>query len=736
MLERSSSGIYSRMLVFCFIATICGSRDFRKDQSLPEQPGQKGWLPSLEFRKPRTSCATDSFTMVMSWRKPGSFGMNLLPSSSGKMTSGSLNSGLEMAHCHSTAGSKLFRWGLTRSTPAFRTSTASRRHIACEQLWPSLFMESGTCSLFWYTRFWTPNRRLTSWNSPCTDCPQLAGVNTTGRSMPALEEVGTDLAISRTKAMTTFLQCWSRSGPESGGGTGKAWFSICTECESCFCLRFRGGPAEVRVRGTEGQQPLEAKYLSLQSSLLEANHFDQTYELRDLKEIYLQVGCSSVPISDNRSHSDRLCGPKPSPIPLSVLACTVTLMLAILTLSPTPIPKTTWQTTKIFKGMYRRRPTLLSTTHLTRTLVPSAPFARSATLRSGPRKCSGCVVFLLALAMLVHSASAAPTIYQGQSALQTPSAVGVTHLCSRKHSFQRAQRRALDTGFAVYRGRNMTAKQLGVEWKLNKPARPRKPTIASNHHRIRVITWNSGGLNLARQAEVRTWLAEEPPASQIHVLCIQETHWPTSCEYRDGPWTCIHSGSGNREGGVLVMLNTSFFSSTDIKHAEIIPGRMLHVRICSDPAIDLLCVYQHAWNPAKSEFQHRSVPAEQLLINKRQEVWSKMQGWIAGVPKRNLLGILGDFNASLYPQHPHVGFGVGHSHLHKKDGQALQSLIQTAGLNAVNTWGKSGQKASTFWTHRGEGSQIDFILVRNPCNLSRIRSATLPQAPIVHPHWF
>ena len=108
-----------------------------------------------------------------------------------------------------------------------------------------------------------------------------------------------------------------------------------------------------------------------------------------------------------------------------------------------------------------------------------------------------------------------------------------------------------------------------------------------------------------------------------------------------------------------------------------------------------------------------------------------MQGWIAGVPKRNLQGILGDFNSSLFPQHPHVGSGVGHSHLHKKDGHALQSLIQTSGLNAVNTWGKPGHKASTFWTHNGEGSQIDFILVRNPCTLSHIRSTTLPLAPIV-----
>ena len=113
-----------------------------------------------------------------------------------------------------------------------------------------------------------------------------------------------------------------------------------------------------------------------------------------------------------------------------------------------------------------------------------------------------------------------------------------------------------------------------------------------------------------------------------------------------------------------------------------------------------------------------------------------MQGWVAGVPKRNLLGILGDFNSSLYTQHPHVGSGVGHSHLHKKDGHALQSLIQTAGLNAVNTWGKPGQKAATFWTHKGEGSQIDFILLRNPCNLSHIRSTTSPQARIVHPTGF
>ena len=184
------------------------------------------------------------------------------------------------------------------------------------------------------------------------------------------------------------------------------------------------------------------------------------------------------------------------------------------------------------------------------------------------------------------------------------------------------------------------------------------------------------------------------------------------------------------------MVNTEYFKGLDIKHAEVHPGRLLHLRICSDPAIDLLGVYQHAWNLAKAEFQNKQQTPEQLLLGKRQTVWHRMQGWISGVPKRNLLAIMGDFNATLEAHPPNVGNGVGHAHTHKTDAQALQSLLQTAGLMAANTWRKPGQAASTFWTHRGEGSQIDFIIIRNPVNQASLKSSTLPQAPIVHPTGF
>ena len=496
---------------------------------------------------------------------------------------------------------------------------------------------------------------------------------------------------------------------------------------------------DVQVGGLVGQQPPEAESKRFPGSLFKANQHDQALQFGSPQGTNMHESCNFCrspkrPCYTLKEFSDRSGIPCPSPFPPEALAgMAVILMLVMQHLKPHPKPYQPWQVARIIKGIYRRKPVpARSRPDLN---APSRPKHQSSA--AGSVGCTKHFHLLLVMAVLLHNATAAPMPPIGTSAIQTPFSLGTTNLCSRKLSFRRAQRQALDKGSTLYRGRLMTAKQLGVEKLSAKPTRSKHIPRASSHNSsIRVITWNSGGFNLARQTEVRTWLEQESLTNPTHVLCIQETHWPTTTEYRDGPWTCIHSGSGSREGGVLVMLNTKYFQDVDIKHAEIKPGRLLHVRICSNPAIDLLCVYQHAWNPAKAEYQQRSLSAEQLLLNNRQDIWQRMQGWIAGVPKRNLLAVLGDFNAALSPHHPHVGTGVGPAHDHKKDGHALQSLIQTAGLNAINTWRKRGSQASTFWTHRGEGSQIDFILTRNPCALSQLRPSALPQAPIVRPTGF
>ena len=184
------------------------------------------------------------------------------------------------------------------------------------------------------------------------------------------------------------------------------------------------------------------------------------------------------------------------------------------------------------------------------------------------------------------------------------------------------------------------------------------------------------------------------------------------------------------------MVSRTIFKDCGVKFAELIAGRMQHVRIETVPPIDLLNVYQYAWNIAKKELQNQLASPEQVLLQQRQDVWKGLQSWIASIPKRNSLVIAGDMNASLTSAHPHVGPGTGSMHWHKKDNHSLQAILQTSGLNAVNTWRKAGKQAATFLTHKGEASQIDYIILRNPCNLSRVQAHTIPLAPIVHPTGF
>ena len=169
------------------------------------------------------------------------------------------------------------------------------------------------------------------------------------------------------------------------------------------------------------------------------------------------------------------------------------------------------------------------------------------------------MLLILAFLGMLQAAGAVPSSQFDHRSICAQHVQGFSKLDSKKTSFQKAQRRALNTGSAIYRGRYMTAKQLGVVWTSPSKARAVKDRPQQTYTpRIRFVTWNAG-LNLARQSELRTWLEEESHTNPVHVLCIQETHWPESREYRDGIWSCIHSGSGSKRGGVLVMLHTQFF---------------------------------------------------------------------------------------------------------------------------------------------------------------------------------
>ena len=256
---------------------------------------------------------------------------------------------------------------------------------------------------------------------------------------------------------------------------------------------------DVQVGGLVGQQPPEAKSQRFLGSLFKANQHDQFLQFGSPQGTDMHESCNFC-----RS-PERPCYTLPEFSDRSGIPC------------PSPFPPT-----RIIKGIYRRKPASASSRPVLSTSRPKHPqFA------AGSFRCSKHFQLLLVMAVLLHNATAAPMPPVGTSAIQTPFSLGTTNLCSRKHSFRRAQRQALDKGSTLYRGRLMTAKQLCVARLSAKPTRSKNiPRAPSNKSNIRVITWNSGGLNLAWQTEVRTWLEQESLTNPTHAAYRRRTGPP------------------------------------------------------------------------------------------------------------------------------------------------------------------------------------------------------------------
>ena len=108
--------------------------------------------------------------------------------------------------------------------------------------------------------------------------------------------------------------------------------------------------------------------------------------------------------------------------------------------------------------------------------------------------------------------------------------------------------------------------------------------------------------------------------------------------------------------------------------------------------------------------------SQQQLLQSRARVWTAIAQWVRSTPARHQLVILGDMNCTLRPQEPHVGLGVAH---HKTfphpDQNDFQMLVEALGLVALNTWGRAGRTSSTYLHLQHSVVQLDFVLVRPPC---------------------
>ena len=63
-------------------------------------------------------------------------------------------------------------------------------------------------------------------------------------------------------------------------------------------------------------------------------------------------------------------------------------------------------------------------------------------------------------------------------------------------------------------------------------------------------------------------------------MVVQETRWSLNSEWTTGHHHIIHSSSGTRKDGLMVMIEKTFvLSSQAIRSSAIIPGRVLQLRL-------------------------------------------------------------------------------------------------------------------------------------------------------------
>ena len=164
-------------------------------------------------------------------------------------------------------------------------------------------------------------------------------------------------------------------------------------------------------------------------------------------------------------------------------------------------------------------------------------------------------------------------------------------------------------------------------------------------------------------------------------MAIQETHWRGSWQFTKDGWHVISSGSSGEKGaGILIMVHANLCKPQQLKFKEVIPGRILHVRVPGNGhSLDVLSCYQHVWRSKETFVANKE--SRRLLL-------AKLNTSIKGLPSRNTLLILGDFNMSLRTDMRHVGpctlqsFRLGH-----RGSQGLQRLLEDHNLVAANTWG-------------------------------------------------
>ncbi|CAE7712927.1 unnamed protein product [Symbiodinium sp. CCMP2592] len=157
---------------------------------------------------------------------------------------------------------------------------------------------------------------------------------------------------------------------------------------------------------------------------------------------------------------------------------------------------------------------------------------------------------------------------------------GWRQLFHRKRAYKRACRRAAATGQTTYRGRLVTASSLNAQYvtalgRTNPTTRsgPTQGETPSLDSRLRIMTWNCGGMSADLYDVVCEWLQR---TRDTDVVILQEVHWglgKQDATWRIPGWSLVVTADPNcRYSGVAMAISSRVACSQDITFCSWIPG--------------------------------------------------------------------------------------------------------------------------------------------------------------------
>ena len=94
------------------------------------------------------------------------------------------------------------------------------------------------------------------------------------------------------------------------------------------------------------------------------------------------------------------------------------------------------------------------------------------------------------------------------------------------------------------------------------------------------------------------------------------------------------------------MVRHTLVRQSQLAYHDIIPGRLLHIRLLLAQIYYLYVVCQTAWNTTKTN---------RGLLQARQDLWDRLKCGVQSIPKGHMLLIARNFNTPLDRDPPQVG---------------------------------------------------------------------------------